>query len=157
MNTFFWRNGRNAGTDQVPAFASERGEAPRVVVESRDLAERWAIESILRRAGFEVVSCSGPEQLPSGRCPLVAGEGCPAVVEADAVFYRLDLPDAANEQVLGALNAYASRRPIVVEVPQPRARQLAELLDGCRVLSTPASGAEIVSALAAATASVLPA
>jgi len=151
MNNFFWRRNRNAEIEALPAFSAERGRAPRILVESRDLAERWAIEVILRRAGFEPASCGGPEVLPGGRCPLVAGSGCPAFTAADAVFCRLDLADAANEQILQTLKSEAGRRRVVVEVPSPRARKLAGLLEGCVVLPMPATSAAIVEAFAGVT------
>jgi len=85
--------------------------------------------------------------LPGARCPLVVNGGCPAVAAADAVFFRLRLPDAADEAVLNALKAEAGRRPVIVEVPEPRVERLGGLLAGCRVLAMPASNDEIVEAV----------
>ena len=137
--------------DNPPVFPSvEPSNHLRVLVESTDLAERWAVERTLRQAGFGVVSCGGPALLEDGSCPLVTCGDCPGAAAADAVFFRLNLPDEANEKVLRALRREVERRPVVVEVPGPRTSRLAQLLDGCQILPMPASASEMVEALSRA-------
>lgn len=137
--------------EPLPVVGPREPGRPRVLVESTDMAERYSIASILSREGFDVVTCGGPEVLGKP-CPLISGAACQAVSSADTVFYRLDLPDAENEAILRALKSEAEKRPVVVEVPGPRADQMTELLEGCRVLRMPASVAQMVAAITEATA-----
>lgn len=141
----------------IPGEAPPEGwsgpwRGPRVLVESEDLAERWAIGTILRNEGFDVIACGGPHLLEGGACPLASGQDCAAAACADAVLYCLNLPDAVNQGVLGALRDRWPGRPLVVEVPEPRAEKAGPTLAGCHVLFAPASGSEIVDAVTAAVA-----
>jgi hypothetical protein len=134
-------------TEATPTPTPKDPARKRILVESEDRAERWAIESILRDSGFDVVACGGPHVLKGGTCPLVATGSCSALDGADAVFFRLNLPDAANEAVLGQIKRTAQTKPIVVEVPLPRAGQVAESLEGCLVLGMPAVAEDIIAAV----------
>jgi hypothetical protein len=145
MNLFFSR--RDALREDGPTPTPRDPARKRILVESEDRAERWAIESILRDSGFDVVACGGPHVLKGGTCPLVATGSCSALEGADAVFFRLNLPDSANEAVLRQLKRTAQTKPIVVEVPLPRVSQVAESLEGCLVLGMPAVVEDIVAAV----------
>lgn len=150
MNILFWR--RESLAEPVPIPSAKDPSRKLVLVESEDAAERWAIESILRASGFDAITCGGPHVLPGGRCPLVATGSCAAFEQADAVLFRLDLPDAADAAVLEAAKAKAGSTPVVVEIPEPRTRRLDTLLSGVRLLRMPAMGEDLVEALQAALA-----
>jgi hypothetical protein len=148
MNMFPSR--RENLTEPTPTPTPNDPARKRILVESEDRAERWAIESILRDSGFDVVACGGPHVLEGGSCPLVDTGSCSAVDAADAVFFRLNLPDSANEAVLAQLKRAVRTLPIVVEVPLPRVRQVAESLEGCQVLGMPATAEDIATAISRA-------
>jgi acetyltransferase len=68
-------------------------ERPRVLVESRGW---WptAATAALRRAGYQVRTCLGPNLRAELECPLLAGNECPLVRDADAVVCLLPDTDA---------------------------------------------------------------
>jgi DNA-binding NtrC family response regulator len=53
-----------------------------VVHRDPDMADQEA--DWLRRDGFTVIQCSGPTYAP---CPILSGEECPAVDDADVLVY----------------------------------------------------------------------
>lgn len=60
-----------------------RWPGKRVLVEDQDLERGLATAWALRRAGYSVAICRGPD--PDEYCPLVGSEDCALVVGADAV------------------------------------------------------------------------
>ncbi len=58
-------------------------ERPRVLIEDPDLDSGLALAWALRRAGYAVAICRGPE--PDEYCPLVGPGECTLVVGADVV------------------------------------------------------------------------
>jgi len=119
----------------------------KVLVESEDMAERWAITDAFKEAGFDVAACGGPYRLAAGSCSLVADGVCPTAAGADVIFHRFNLGDAAHEEVLVALKRTYPRTPIVVEIPEPQSKRFAQLLDGCQVVFMPVGGAALVAAI----------
>lgn len=119
----------------------------KVLVESEDMAERWAITRVFKESGFEVVACGGPHTLAGGSCRLIADGVCPTAAGADVVFHRFNLGDAAHEEVLLALKKTYPTTPIVVEIPEPQSRRFAQLLEGCQVVFMPAGRAAMVTAI----------
>lgn len=93
---------------------------PRVLIEHADLAESWADARILRRAGFEVRSCPGPEERLDHRCPLAEGEHCDLVDGADVIWNALALHTREREVVEAEIALYGNT-PIVLEAPEPKA------------------------------------
>jgi hypothetical protein len=138
--------GTDSGEAAPPGWEAARTR-PRVLIESEDFAERWAIEAEFNAAGFDVVSCGGPSTLAHGTCTLVATGACPAVAGADVVFHRLSPFDPASAAVLESLRRAYPTTPIVVEVPQPSVPRFAELLDGCAIIAYPATPARMVAAM----------
>jgi hypothetical protein len=60
---------------------------PRVLIEDPDLESSLASAWALRRAGYTVAICRGPE--PDEYCPLVGPDDCGLVAEADVVVAGL--------------------------------------------------------------------
>ena len=136
--------------ESAPAAWEPGSTRRRVLVESEDLAERWAIDQELSAAGFDVVSCGGPSTLAGGVCTLHATGSCPAAAGADVIFHRLGPLDPGAAQVLTELKVAYPTTPIVVEIPDPDRARFADLLEGCRLVSMPAQPATMVAALKAA-------
>jgi hypothetical protein len=142
---------------QLRITSKDQGEAPpnwdagsqklKVLVETNDRAERWAITEELKAAGFDTVSCGGPYSLHGGECALVAGGGCPAAAGADAIFHRLNPANPSNREVLVALKRTYPETPIVVEIPQPDLRRFSDALDGCNTVLMPADAPTMVAAI----------
>jgi hypothetical protein len=56
---------------------------PRILIENPDLESGLAAAWALRRAGYTVAICRGPE--PDEYCPLVGADDCALVIGADVV------------------------------------------------------------------------
>jgi hypothetical protein len=82
------------------------GHAPRLLVESDDPVLAVSDFSMFAEAGFVVAHCAGPAGRPED-CPLLRGEDCGLVEDADVVLHRL-------EPASGVLEAILERHP---EVP----------------------------------------
>lgn len=121
--------------------------APRVLVEHQDPVWRWAAARRLEAAGYQVTTCGGPGVFRHGRCPLVAGEGCPAVDGADVVVNGLGIRDAGARAVLSAVRGARPELPVVVELPQPQSDDLDAAIPGCRVVPFPVGPVELVRAV----------
>ncbi len=72
-------------------------ERPRALIENGDGDAALAQAELLRRAGYAVAICAGPNERE--RCPLVMGEPCALVAGADVVVCSLghehpEVPDA---------------------------------------------------------------
>ena len=70
----------------------------------------------LRAAGFGVTECAGPQH---GACPVLRGEHCPAVHDADVLVYDVwSAGDTESEQVLiERLRELHPEIPIVLTAP----------------------------------------
>ncbi len=115
-----------------------------MVVEHEDPVWRWAATERLSGAGYQVASCGGPRVLPHQRCPLVAGDGCPLIDQADVVVNGLGISTAANRAVLEAVRARRESLPVVVELPAPRFTELHAELPGCRTVPFPVGPKDLV-------------
>ncbi|HSK23180.1 MAG TPA: hypothetical protein VK906_08395 [Egicoccus sp.] len=118
----------------VPQFGSSSGGTPRVVVEERDPSLRRLAGDHLRRSGFEVASCGGPEQLSRRRCPLEEGGRCPAIVDADVVVSSLRSDTPRHVAVVGALRRRYPGTPLLIVAPPLIAHRHRRLLEGCHVV-----------------------
>jgi hypothetical protein len=97
-----------------------RTEKPRplAVVEHPDGAARWAYGRALERAGFDVLTCGGPEVLPRGRCPLVTSGCCETAEAADVVVTALGMGSRETSDVLLSYTTRLPDTPIVaIETP----------------------------------------
>lgn len=126
-----------------------RSGAARVLIEDPDGAERWALEKLLKRHGYDVVVCGGPEAVKKGQCPLATGGCCPAAAGADVVFSHLRLRDDESRAVVEGLRAKLPATAVIVEIEQVNAASVPE---GCTVVLAPATGRGAVAAVDAAVA-----
>ena len=121
------------GPTSVPRFTGSAGDRPRAVVEDADPAGRRNAERELRRAGYEVLGCCGPETLARRRCPVEEGEACPAISDADLVITTLRDATGRLPRVLRRLRETHADVPTVVRAPAPVAHGLRHELVGCDV------------------------
>ena len=118
-------------TVHLARAGDERRRPPwRLLVESRAPGVDIANFNAFRGAGFEVTVCEGPSDAP-GECPLVRGEPCSLVAEADVVLFDLD-EQPARTAVLGSLRASRPELPVVIRAQDPAAEGHA----GCTTIRT---------------------
>lgn len=116
----------------------------RVLVEHADGAMTWAAERILRRAGFEVSTCNGPEHLPGHRCPLVAEGRCDLVDTSDVVVFGLGTEHVG---ILRAERTTAPSTPVVIEGLASDIDEFGWDATGCEVVSPAGTGVALVAAV----------
>jgi RimJ/RimL family protein N-acetyltransferase len=89
-------------------------EHPRVLVEAH--AGAWRGDAAATEAGVDALVCPGPTA-SSGppSCPLLRGERCPLVDEADIVVFALDPSD---QQAAAILQAHLRDRPACLAVDE---------------------------------------
>ena len=85
-----------------------------VVHHDIDLADQ-EVES-LRRLGYEPVECSGPA---GSMCPVLRGEHCPQVHEADVLVYDVwsTTESAGGKKLIEGLREMHPETPIVLTAP----------------------------------------
>ena len=123
------------------------GRHPRLLIEDGHPALAISDFSLFRDAGFDVAFCSGPGDEP-GACPLLRGQRCPLVAEADVVLHGL-------EPALGiaaAIRRQHPELPVVVEQRRPEAGSAGAVPAGCVPLGYPCSVSGQVDAVARAVA-----
>lgn len=125
---------------------------PRVVIESRRADAAQAQAEVLAQAGLDPVICAGPAEHGAG-CPLLEGQPCDLVEDADAVLYDLDLEVLEDRQVLRALGARHPSLPIVTERTTAEVRRFDRDLGRCTVV-VPFSSEHTRDAVVAALADV---
>jgi hypothetical protein len=105
-----------------PAVLDRTGPPWRLLVESPDPVMAISDFDAYRRAGFDVTVCEGPVG-DAGECPVVRGEPCPLVTEADVVLFDLDSDPPRRGEMLAAIRATRPELPIVVcsTAPAPTA------------------------------------
>ncbi len=124
--------------------------SPRVLVEHPDEAAGLALASGLRRAGYAVAVCPGPEH--SERCPLAGPEDCSVAHGADVIVSSLGLERPEARGVLAALRARCADTPLIVEVTAGQQAEYESLLDGCDLVLAPVGPAQLVAAVEGALA-----
>jgi len=127
-------------------------DGPLVLFESPDGAEAHAAWKVLRRNGYRMSWCPGPQGGFSPECALSATGHCPLVDEADAVVNALDLRDPVCEKVVRALDAQAHETPVVVVAPKRSAAHWAGEAPDCDVIAGPLSSKVLIRALSVARA-----
>jgi DNA-binding NtrC family response regulator len=110
------------------------GTKPRIVIENADPAERWVEDRILADAGYEVVTCAGPDTPRTGPCPLVVGADCPGIAGADVVVSSLRVEKDAGRAVLAGIRKRYPDMPIIVDAPPAAVADHAAALEGCQVV-----------------------
>ena len=127
---------------------------PRVLIEHPDESAGLALASILRRAGYAVAVCPGPER--SEHCPLTGPEGCAVAHGADVVVSSLGLERLEAREVLQALRLRRPETPLVVEVPPGDNADWRDLLEGCDLIVSPVVPEQLVTCVRAALARSTP-
>ena len=138
-----------------PDGAQGEDARPMVLFECADGAEAHAAWKLLRRNGYRMTWCPGPQGgFFSPRCALSATGHCPLVEEADAVVSALDLRDPLCEEVVRGLDAQAQAHetPVVVVAPKRLAARWAEEAPDCEVIAGPLSSKVLIRALSVARA-----
>jgi hypothetical protein len=126
---------------QPTRVARAGGRPPwRLLMESHEPGVDIANFDAFRDAGFDVSVCEGPAD--AVECPLVRGEPCPLVNEADVVLFDVD-DQPARWAVLDALRASRPELPVVVRAQDPAALGY----PGCSTIRTTTSVNGQVSAL----------
>ena len=124
------------------APADRRRPPWRLLVESTEPGLDISNFDAFRCAGFEVTVCAGPAS-EAGECPVVRGDSCPLMSEADVVLFDLDSDPPTRSEVLAAMRATRPDLPIVVRSAHPPAEAAA----GCPTIRTTTSVNGQVSAL----------
>jgi hypothetical protein len=101
-----------------PAVADRRRPPWSLLIESPESGLDISDFSAFRCAGFEVSVCGGPAT-DAAECPVVRGEQCPLLAEADVVLFDLDSGPSTRSKVLAALRANRPDLPIVVRSNDP--------------------------------------
>jgi hypothetical protein len=83
-------------------------DRPRALIEDADFGSALATASVLRRAGYAVAICRGPE--PDEYCPLVGAHDCELVAGADVVVCSL------GEEIEEAVQRRHPSTPVVTSV-----------------------------------------
>lgn len=97
-----------AGT--TPTWPDDGSEL-RVLVEGS--AAAWPGSRLAARAGVSVLSCAGPGHGRSHPCPMVSGQRCPLVEEADAVILTLPAGSPGAEQLRDAHAGRECAQPLL--------------------------------------------
>jgi len=126
-----------------PHAPADRRRPPwRLLVESTEPGLDISNFDAFRCAGFEVTVCAGPAS-DARECPVVRGDSCPLMSEADVVLFDLDSDPPTRSEVLAAMRATRPDLPIVVRTALPPA----EAATGCPTIRTTTSVNGQVSAL----------
>lgn len=118
--------------------------SPRVVLECAATDSPEIVADVIRRAGYEVAVCTGPE--PGRPCDLLADGSCALVDEADVVVNLLD-GDVGHE--IGVQIASCRRPPAqVLQVgPPTRCRDEVEPATDDVLIGRRFTGAQLVDAI----------
>jgi DNA-binding NtrC family response regulator len=112
-------------------MTSETARRPRVVIENPRGGALAAQAAALEAAGYDVTTCEGPDTHP---CPVLDGQPCEYLEDADVVVYDLDLDDPQHRDVLTSVRERYPRLPVVVEATTHTAREHARDLAPCTVV-----------------------
>ena len=120
-----------------------------LLVESNEPGVEISDFVAFRDAGFAVSACTGPGSDPA-ECPVVRGEPCALLDDADVVLFDLGGDPPARSVVLAAMRTARPGLPIVVRSDDPAAVGATE---GCHAIPTTTSVNGQVSALRKAVSS----
>ena len=94
------------------AFRGPR-RAKRVLVETDHPCAAWAAEHELAAAGYDVATCSAVGSAGHGRCPLLDGERCMLVEDADVIVRCFDLDAPGRTDIVDAVAAVAPETRVI--------------------------------------------
>lgn len=123
---------------------------PRVLIEHRDESAGLELASVLRRAGYAVAVCPGPERAQD--CPLAGPEGCAVAHGADVIVSSLGIDRPETREVLRALRLRLPGTPLIVEAPAGEKAEWQDVLEGCDLLTSPVVPEQLVASVQAALA-----
>ena len=121
-----------AASPDRPSWPATPGRR-RLLVEAQ--SSRWGHAGEATRAGFDVITCAGPDS----RCPALAGRACPLATGADVIVVARP-PGDARTQLVEAHEKLHPRSPVVVQ------RRDEDPVQACLLLSGSPS-AEIIATL----------
>ncbi len=138
-----------------PATTENWDEAPdgatRVLVECPPEQTPDAVARVLRREGYEVRVCEGPDR--RHECPMLTRGDCSLVSGADVVVNLFGATDPHTAPVLGALTDDEHTPPIVTEMTGPELRRRSESddwwfdRDRVHIVETPLRTATLIAAV----------
>jgi hypothetical protein len=126
-----------AASHDRPSWPATPGHH-RLLVESS--GGRWAHARDATHAGFEVMSCGGPD----ARCPALEGRACPLAADADVIVLARPPTDERTRQLLAA---HADLHPGVPVIVQREPGEPGEPGDPACSLRAGSTGAEVVATL----------
>lgn len=127
-----------------------------MLIEHADADRGLELGTAIRRAGFTVGVCRGPDAAadPGTRCPLHRLQPCVAVEGADVVVTALDLEGKDGREVLRGLRTRYPSTSLVVMATVGETLELGEVLAGCTVVGVDADPEEVAVAVVDAVPSV---
>lgn len=109
---------------RVLPFPSRRFEgpddAPKALIECCDPALAWAAADVLAEEGYAVATCWALGAGPQTPCPLLVGERCPLLAEADLIVRSFAGREADHRPIAEAVSRAAPRTPVTIESPDGR-------------------------------------
>ena len=111
-------------------------DRPRVLIEHPDAGAGLDLATAIRRAGYAVAICRGPDAAAdrATRCPLHQLEPCAVVEGADVVVTALGFDREDARAVLRGLRTRYPSTKLVVEATVAEALELEDELAGCVVV-----------------------
>lgn len=103
------------GTSGPTPVWPDDGRRPRVLIEGSPSS--WVGSRAAMDAGMSVLACPGPGRGRTHPCPLLHGDRCPLVDEADAVIVALPRSAATTSEILDAHVASGTDVPLAVSAP----------------------------------------
>jgi hypothetical protein len=134
----------------IPAASPGRPSWPLTPGRHRLLVEaqggRWAHAADATRAGFEVLTCGGPD----AKCPALEGRACPLAEGADVIVVARPPSDARTQSLIAAHSRLHPSVPVIVQARADEADR-----GGCSLLAG-STGAQVVATLRRAVGEAAP-
>lgn len=113
------------------------GKAPVILIDNPDQSSMQKEADFYRKLGHPVELCDGPEK--EGGCPMLRGDPCPLVENADGVIFQLDLDLPHHRRLLSKYIMYFDGVgvPVRVVVTTAQKERWAKLLKLVEVWTTP--------------------
>lgn len=131
------------------ASTTSAGPRLRVLVEA-PVPFAFSVKEAAHIGDCDVRMCSGP--LNGNACPLLAGEACPALADADVVVTSLGLDAEENRSVLHGIKTVHPHLPVVVLAWRSDVERYGHLMEGCHVALFPWTLRKLQRAVAEVTA-----
>lgn len=124
-------------SDALQQKVRKMEKLPVILIDNPDQLSMQGEADFYRKLGHPVEVCVGPEK--EGGCPLLRGEPCTLVEDADGVIFQLDLDVPQNRRLLSKYVTYFGRIgvPIRVVVKEEQKERWAKLLGLVQVWTSP--------------------